>query len=165
MAKATSNDADVEFIAALADLLRSNDLSELEVSRETGEDQGLTVRLSRGGVVAPQMVAATVPAPAAPIGLPQPELDAQPAAAASDPADDPNSVTSPMPGTIYLQPEPGAAAFVNVGDKVSEGQTILIIEAMKTMNQIPAPRAGTVKRIVVDDGAPVEYGSPLIVLE
>ncbi len=82
-----------------------------------------------------------------------------------DPAQAPGAVTSPMVGTIYLQAEPGAAPFVSVGDKVAEGQTLLIVEAMKTMNQIPAPRAGTVKRILVEDGAPVEFGAPLMILE
>ena len=82
-----------------------------------------------------------------------------------DPAQNPDAVTSPMVGTVYLQPEPGAPSFVAVGDTVSEGQTIMIIEAMKTMNQIPSPRAGKVKRILVDDGAPVEFGAPLVILE
>jgi acetyl-CoA carboxylase biotin carboxyl carrier protein len=74
-------------------------------------------------------------------------------------------VTSPMVGTVYLQPEPGAAAFVSVGDKVTEGQTLLIVEAMKTMNQIPSPSAGTVKRILVEDKSAVEYGAPLMIIE
>ncbi|MBF9032585.1 acetyl-CoA carboxylase, biotin carboxyl carrier protein, partial [Rhodobacterales bacterium HKCCE3408] len=106
-------------------------------------------------------------APAAPAAPATPATPAAPAApsAAADPADDPNAVTSPMVGTAYLQPEPGSASFVSVGDKVSEGQTLMIIEAMKTMNQIPSPRAGTVKRILVDDGAPVEYGEPLMIIE
>ncbi|HDR28708.1 acetyl-CoA carboxylase biotin carboxyl carrier protein, partial [Rhodovulum sp.] len=82
-----------------------------------------------------------------------------------DPAQHPGAVTSPMVGTAYLQPEPGSDAFVKVGDTVSEGQTLLIIEAMKTMNHIPAPRSGTVKRILIEDGAPVEYGAPLMILE
>ncbi|WP_284265936.1 acetyl-CoA carboxylase biotin carboxyl carrier protein, partial [Roseicyclus amphidinii] len=86
-------------------------------------------------------------------------------AASDDPAQAPGAVTSPMVGTVYLQPEPGSKSFVSVGDKVSEGQTLLIVEAMKTMNQIPAPRAGTVKRILVEDGAPVEYGAPLMIIE
>jgi len=99
-------------------------------------------------------------APAAPAA-------AAPAAAepADDPAQSPNAVTSPMVGTIYLQPEPDAPAFISVGDTIKEGQTLLIIEAMKTMNQIPSPRTGTVKRILVDDGAPVEFGAPLVILE
>ena len=70
-----------------------------------------------------------------------------------------------MVGTIYMQPEPGAPSFISVGDKVTEGQTLVIIEAMKTMNQIPAPRAGTVRRILVEDGAPVEFGAPLVILD
>ncbi|MBL4628721.1 MAG: acetyl-CoA carboxylase, biotin carboxyl carrier protein, partial [Roseicyclus sp.] len=77
----------------------------------------------------------------------------------------PGAVTSPMVGTVYLQSEPGTPPFVSVGDKVTEGQTLLIIEAMKTMNQIPAPRAGTLKRIVVEDTAPVEFGAPLMIIE
>ncbi|HEU0223035.1 MAG TPA: biotin/lipoyl-containing protein, partial [Paracoccaceae bacterium] len=84
---------------------------------------------------------------------------------AEDPALHPGAITSPMVGTVYLQPEPGTPAFVKIGDAVVEGQTLLIIEAMKTMNQIPAPRAGTVKRILVDDGTPVEYGTPLMIVE
>ncbi|MBR9861945.1 MAG: acetyl-CoA carboxylase, biotin carboxyl carrier protein, partial [Rhodobacteraceae bacterium] len=86
-------------------------------------------------------------------------------AASNDPAEDPGAVASPMVGTVYLQPEPGAQPFVSVGAQVSEGQTLMIVEAMKTMNQIPAPRAGTVKRILVEDGSAVEFGSPLVILE
>ena len=82
-----------------------------------------------------------------------------------DPAAHPGAVTSPMVGTVYLQAEPGSPPFVKVGDAVSEGDTLLIIEAMKTMNQIPAPRAGTVKRILVEDSAPVEFGAPLMIIE
>jgi acetyl-CoA carboxylase biotin carboxyl carrier protein len=108
----------------------------------------------------------------APVPMPAPlpaAVAAAPAAlapeVASDPARHPGAVTSPMVGTCYLSPEPGAAAFVKVGDAVAEGQTVLIIEAMKTMNQIPAPRAGTVKRILVEDATPVEYGAPLMIIE
>src|SRR5690606_20920753 len=90
---------------------------------------------------------------------------AQPDAAESDPAKLPGVVTSPMVGTAYLAPEPGADPFVRLGDRVAEGQTVLIIEAMKTMNQIPAPRAGVVKRLLVGDATPVEYGAPLLVIE
>ena len=96
---------------------------------------------------------------------------ATPAAAAAapaesdDPASHPGAVTSPMVGTVYMQAEPGASPFISVGDQVSEGQTILIVEAMKTMNQIPAPKSGKIARILVDDGAPVEFGSPLIIIE
>ncbi|MBM3569802.1 MAG: acetyl-CoA carboxylase biotin carboxyl carrier protein, partial [Alphaproteobacteria bacterium] len=94
-----------------------------------------------------------------------PQAAAAPAAAPA-PADDDleNAVVSPMVGTVYLAPEPGAAHFVKAGDRVSKGQTLLIVEAMKTMNPIPAPHDGTVKKVLVGDGAPVEYGQPLVVL-
>jgi len=158
---------DVEFIRALAELLRENDLTELEVNREYGKDDGLNVRVSRQmpAPVAPVQVAA--PAPVAPLAAVAPSAAPTPteAAAEGDPAQDPNAITSPMVGTVYLQPEPGAPAFVSVGEKVSEGQTICIVEAMKTMNQIPAPRSGTVKRILIEDKAPVEYGAPLMIIE
>ena len=111
-------------------------------------------------VAAPEAVAA---APAA-AAVPAAGHAAAPAAA-EDPAQHPGAVTSPMVGTTYLAPEPGATPFITVGATVTEGQTLLIIEAMKTMNHIPAPRAGTVKRILVSDGTPVEYGAPLLIIE
>ncbi len=155
-----STDADVAFIAALAELLNKNDLTELSVKREYGEDDMLEVRVVK------QPPAQVVAAPA-PVYAPAPA--AAPAAAApaaqEDPAQLPGAVTSPMVGTVYLSPEPGATAFAPIGAVVKEGQTLLIIEAMKTMNHIPAPRAGTVKRILVEDGTPVEYGAPLMIVE
>jgi acetyl-CoA carboxylase biotin carboxyl carrier protein len=154
-------EADVDFIRALAELLRANDLTEIEVSREYGDDDALTVRVARQGGPAPAPVAAPAPLPVAAIPAPAPAA----AAPAADPSEDPGVVPSPMVGTAYLQAEPGAPAFVKVGDMVDEGQTILIIEAMKTMNQIAAPRAGRVKRILVEDGSPVEFGAPLMILE
>ena len=157
---------DVAFIAALAELLRANDLTEIEVNRENGEDNCLNVRVVRELHVTAAPVAQMVAAPAAPSApAAAAPAEAAPGALAGDPAQDPNAVTSPMVGTVYLQAEPGSPTFVSVGDSVSEGQTILIIEAMKTMNQIPAPRAGKVKRILVEDGSPVEFGAPLIILE
>lgn len=165
-----TRDEDVAFIKALAELLRDNDLTELHVKREYAESDWLNVRVARQSTSAPAPVvmhaapAAAAPAPAA-TPAPAAAPAALPAEAADDPAQAPGAVTSPMVGTVYLQPEPGAAAFVDVGDKVSEGQTVLIIEAMKTMNQIPAPRSGTVKRILVEDGAPVEFGAPLMIIE
>ena len=81
------------------------------------------------------------------------------------PANHPGAVTSPMVGTVYMQPAPGAPAFISVGASISEGDTLLIVEAMKTMNQIPAPKSGTIKRILVEDGAAVEFGSPLAIIE
>jgi acetyl-CoA carboxylase biotin carboxyl carrier protein len=101
--------------------------------------------------------------PAAPAALPAAAAAAAPAAA--DLSKHPGAVTSPMVGTAYWAPEPGAKPFIEVGSKVSVGQTLLIIEAMKTMNQIPSPRAGTVTQIVIEDGQPVEYGEPLVIIE
>ncbi|QFT99328.1 Biotin carboxyl carrier protein of acetyl-CoA carboxylase [Roseovarius sp. THAF8] len=162
----TNHDADVAFIKALAEVLNDNDLTELEVKREYGDDDTLNVRVSRKQKVVQQM-SAPGPAPAAPAAPSAPA--AAPASEApapsEDPASHPGAVTSPMVGTIYMQAEPGAPAFVAVGQQVAEGDTLLIVEAMKTMNHIPAPRAGTVKRILVEDGAAVEYGAPLMIIE
>lgn len=160
------HDGDVAFIQSLAELLNASDLAELSVKREYGEHDRLTVSLSKQGKhVAMQ---SAMPAPAYP--APAPSAPAAPQAAAAapasqDPADLPGAVTSPMVGTAYLSAEPGAAPFVQIGQSIEEGDTLLIVEAMKTMNHIPAPRSGTVKRILVDDGSPVEFGAPLMVVE
>lgn len=161
-----SHEDDVEFIKALAELLSDNDLSELQVKRDYPEDGSLNVRVSRISAVAPP-VAVQMPAAAAPMAAPAAAAApvAAPADGDGDPASLPGAIVSPMVGTVYLSPEPEAPAFVSVGDKVTEGQPLLIIEAMKTMNQIPAPKSGTVKRILVEDGAPVEFGAPLMVVE
>lgn len=160
-----THDADVTFIQALAELLRENDLNELEVMREYGENDSLNVRVSRGGAQVVTQVAAAAPAPVAAPAAPAAAAPAAAPAAEADPASHPGAVTSPMVGTVYLQPEPGAPSFVSVGDKVAEGDTLLIIEAMKTMNQIPAPHAGTVKEILVGNGEPVEFDEPLMIIE
>lgn len=164
MSKNTS-EADVAFIQALAELLNQNDLTELSVKREYGEDDSLEVRVVKQQNVV--TVAAAAPAHAAMAYAPM--AAAAPVAAApaavEDPAQHPGAVTSPMVGTCYLAAEPGATPFITVGATVSEGQTVLIIEAMKTMNHIPAPKSGTVKRILVEDGSPVEYGAPLLIIE
>jgi len=161
-----TRDADVAFVQALAELLADNDLTELEVRRDYGEADSLNVRVSRAREVVTQIAAPVAAAPVAAAPAAAPTAAAAPAAGAGDdPAQHPGAVTSPMVGTAYLQPEPGKPAFVNVGDKVSEGQTLLIVEAMKTMNQIPAPTAGTVTRILVEDGAPIEFGAPLMIIE
>ena len=165
-----THDADVAFIRALAELLNENDLTELQVKRDYAEDDSLNVRVSRQP---PQQVVAAAPAPvAAPVAAPAAAAAAAPAAAPAapeaapaDPASHPGAVTSPMVGTVYMQAEPGAPAFISVGATVSEGETLLIVEAMKTMNHIPAPRAGTVKRILVGDGDAVEFGAPLVIIE
>ncbi|WP_372992368.1 acetyl-CoA carboxylase biotin carboxyl carrier protein [Sulfitobacter sp.] len=160
-----THDADVAFIRALAELLNENDLTELQVKRDYAEDDSLNVRVSRKPpqqIMAPQQMHA---APA-PMASPAPAAMASPAPSENnDPASDPGAVVSPMVGTIYMQAEPGAPSFISVGTKVAEGDTLLIVEAMKTMNHIPAPRGGTVKRILVDDGAAVEFGAPLVILE
>ena len=159
MSKQTT-ETDVAFISALAELLNKNDLTELSVKREYGEDDSLEVRVVK------QATVVTVAAPAMHYAAP-PAASAAPApvAAPEDPAQHPGAVTSPMVGTVYLAAEPGATPFITIGAQVAEGQTVLIIEAMKTMNHIPAPKSGTVKRILVEDGHPVEYGAPLLIIE
>ena len=145
---------DQQLIRDLAEILNDTNLSEIEV-----EQDDLRVRVSRQS--APAQVTAAMPAAPAPAPAP---------AHTSSPAPEPvattqNAVTSPMVGTAYAAAAPGAKPFIEVGQKVSEGQTLLIIEAMKTMNQIPSPRAGTVKAILFEDSHPVEFGEPLVVVE
>lgn len=169
MAKQNHN-ADVAFIRALAELLQENDLTELEVKREYGETDRLDVRVSRkkqlvqAALQVPVAAPVAAPAPVAP-GTAAPGTAAPAADSGDDPASHPGAANSPMVGTVYLSPEPDAPAFVKVGDKVSEGETLLIIEAMKTMNQIPAPHSGTIKRILVADSDAVEFGAPLMIIE
>ena len=147
---------DVTFIRALAELLRDSELTEIVVERTYAENNALTVRLSRAVTVVAAPVHVPAPAPAAA------EPEAPAAAAEPDLA---NALTSPMVGTAYLSSEPDSEPFVKVGDTVTEGQTVLIIEAMKTMNQIPSPRAGTVRQILVDNAEPVEFGHPLMIID
>jgi acetyl-CoA carboxylase biotin carboxyl carrier protein len=147
---------DQQLIRDLAGILNDTNLTEIEV-----ENEDFKVRISRQAPTVHAVAPAYAPAPAA-VAAP-----AAPAAAVAPAAPDlsKNAVPSPMVGTAYLAPAPGAKAFVEVGQKVSEGQTLLIIEAMKTMNQIPAPRAGTVTAILIEDAQPVEFGQPLVVVE
>ncbi|MDA9431164.1 acetyl-CoA carboxylase biotin carboxyl carrier protein [Bradyrhizobium sp. CCBAU 51627] len=152
-AKFSSDDS--ALVRELALLLDETSLTEIEIERA-----GLRLRVARN-----VSVAATMPMP---VATAAPALVAAPAAAAAVAADvskHPGAVTSPMVGTAYWAPEPGAKPFIEVGAKVSVGQTLLIIEAMKTMNQIPSPRAGTVTQILVEDGQPVEFGEPLVIIE
>ncbi|NKE19930.1 acetyl-CoA carboxylase biotin carboxyl carrier protein [Roseomonas oryzicola] len=152
----------IEFDAAaireLAQILRDTDLTEIELV-----DGEARLRVVRQAVVAAPVMqpVAVAAAPVAAAAAPA----ATPAAAEALDADHPGAVTSPMVGVAYLSPEPGAAQFVAVGAKVTQGQTLLLIEAMKTFNQIKAPRAGTVTRILVESGMPVEYGEPLMIIE
>src|SRR3954447_20956292 len=155
--KAGEKSSDSALIRELAILLAETNLTEIEIERA-----GLRVRVARN-----ISIAATVPAYAAAVVAP-PAIAAPTTAAAPAAADfskHPGMVPSPMVGTVYWASEPGAKPFVEVGTKVTVGQTLLIIEAMKTMNQIPAPRAGTVTQILVEDGTPVEYGEPLVIIE
>lgn len=144
---------DPDLIRRLAELLKETGLGEIEYAE--GERR---VRVAVPSTVMASVAAAS-PAPAAIAAAATP-----PAGAAAE-APTAGALTSPMVGTVYLTPEPNAAPFVKVGDKVREGQTVLIIEAMKVMNAIRAPRAGTVTRVLVANGAPVEYGEPLLVIE
>lgn len=164
MTKASQVDQDL--IRAIAELLNKENLAEIEI-----EQEDFRVRVTRSYAneapayaPAPQFYAAPPAAPAASIA-PAGSVPAAAPAAAEDLASNPGTLTSPMVGTAYRSPEPGKPSFVDIGTKVSEGQTVLIIEAMKTMNQIPAHRSGTVTRILVDDAQPVEYGEPLVVIE
>jgi acetyl-CoA carboxylase biotin carboxyl carrier protein len=155
--KPSKND-DNALIRELALLLDETSLTEIEIERE-----GLRVRVARN-----ISVTASVPAAYAPAAVAASATVAATAAApaaALDLAKHPGAVPSPMVGTAYWSPEPGAKPFVEVGMKVSAGQTLLIIEAMKTMNQIPSPRAGTVTQILIEDGQPVEFGEPLMIIE
>lgn len=143
---------DPELVRQLAVLLDDTNLTEIEI-----QDGDRRIRVARNiSVAAAPAYAAPAPAaPAAPAAAPAVEA----------PADHPGTVKSPMVGTVYLSPEPGAKAFVSPGDKVAVGQTLVIVEAMKVMNAIPAPRAGTVKAVLVESGQPVEYDQPLVVVE
>jgi acetyl-CoA carboxylase biotin carboxyl carrier protein len=152
---------DTKLVKDLAKILREADLSEIEV-----ENEGVRVRVARQAtVVAAQPVAGPATTVYVPPAAPSAAPAAPAAAATPDAAKHPGMVPSPMVGTIYNQPEPGAAAFIKVGDKVTEGQKLFIIEAMKTMNPVPSPRAGTVTAILVHDSQPVEFGEPLCVIE
>jgi acetyl-CoA carboxylase biotin carboxyl carrier protein len=148
--KNDSKNDDSVLIRELALLLAETNLTEIEIERA-----GLRVRVARNISIAASVPSA-VHAVAAPVAVP---------AAATDMAKHPGVVPSPMVGTAYWAPEPGAKPFIEVGTKVTAGQTLLIIEAMKTMNQIPSPRAGTVTQILVEDGQPVEFGEPLVIIE
>ncbi len=153
-AAAKFSSEDSALVRELALLLDETSLTEIEIERA-----GLRLRVARN-----ISVAATMPVPVTHAAhVPVAATTAAPAAA--DLSKHPGAVTSPMVGTAYWAPEPGAKPFIEVGSKVSVGQTLLIIEAMKTMNQIPSPRAGTVTQILVDDGQPVEYGEPLVIIE
>jgi len=153
---ASERPIDPDLVRELASLISNTDLTEIEV--EKGD---LRIRVARTVTVAAAPAQVAV---AAPVAAPAPAVPAA-ATVASAPAKHPDALTSPMVGTAYLRPAPGAKAFVEVGAKVAAGDKLMLIEAMKTFNDIVAPRAGTITAIYVDDGQPVEYGEPLLVIE
>jgi acetyl-CoA carboxylase biotin carboxyl carrier protein len=146
---------DSDLIRELADLLTETALTEIEIERD-----GTRIRVVRAA--APTVVQVPLQAPSSTATA---NLSKAEAATTAEPASHPGTIFSPMVGTTYRAPEPGGRPYVDVGDKVREGQTLLIIEAMKTMNQIPATRPGTITAILVEDGQPVEYGEPLLIIE
>lgn len=148
---------DKDLIRDLAALLKETELSEIEI-----EQDGFRVRVARGGAAAFPMAQAEPQR--APVPQPGEEALAQ-QGAITDPARHPGCVPSPMVGTAYRAPEPTAKSFVEIGDSIEAGQTILIVEAMKHMNEVAAPHAGRVTQILVEDGQPVEYGQPLMIIE
>ena len=152
MAKLPKTLVDRELIKELSQLLDETGLTEIEI-----EQDGARVRVARGtiGSATHDVAVAPLHTVATPVEAP----------AALDPAKHPGLVVSPMVGTAYAAPEPGAKPFIEVGTKVKAGDTLMIVEAMKTMNQIPAPRAGTVIQILFEDGQPVEFGEPLVIIE
>jgi acetyl-CoA carboxylase biotin carboxyl carrier protein len=154
MAKTPKTLVDCALIVELSELLNETGLTEIEI-----EQEGTRVRVARGAIASAAPAVAVAPLHT----LAQPVAAGE--AAAIDPAKHPGVVISPMVGTAYVAPEPGSKPFIDVGSKVKAGDTLLIIEAMKTMNQIPAPRAGTVIQILFEDGQPVEFGEPLVIIE
>jgi acetyl-CoA carboxylase biotin carboxyl carrier protein len=153
-----NNGFDKNLIRELALLLDETNLSEIEL-----EQKDFRIRVARQ-----LRIEASVPTYAAAAPVAAPAAAAAPVAAVAevaDPAKHPGVVPSPMVGTAYLSPEPGARPYIEIGERVNEGQTVLIVEAMKTMNQIPAPRSGVLKQVLVKDAQPVEYGEPLFIIE
>ena len=154
-------DDDILFVESLTKVLKKNNLTELEISRDYGDEKGITVRLSQRLNADYDITDTKTPIIT--------QTDIKTTEKKGKPSDDPalsvGAVTSPMVGTCFLQPEPGSQPFVSVGENVIEGQTLLIIEAMKTMNHIPASKTGIIKRILVEDGTPVEFGAPLMIIE
>jgi acetyl-CoA carboxylase biotin carboxyl carrier protein len=151
----TSMQKELDWIRALADVLTETGLTEIEIEKDD-----ISLRVARGGVAQAVSVAAPAAAPVA--SAPAPEAPASQSAVTA--SDHPGAVKSPMVGTAYMSPAPGADPFVSVGASVKEGQTLMIVEAMKTMNEIKAPRAGTVTEILAKDAEPVEFGEALMIL-
>ena len=159
------NKTNLDLIKELVKLIKENDLTEIEIEQSDNNSESTYVRVSS----AKEPVSTVMPQPQT-TTLSSEELkdnssESQEILPNSKIENHPGTLLSPMVGTVYLAPEPDASPFVNIGDKITAGQTVLIVEAMKTLNQIPATKDGIVKRILVDDGTPVEFGSPLIIIE
>ena len=157
--KGEASGAEQRLIRELAEILDDTGLSEIEI-----EKSGLKIRVARE-ITGQPIAARPAPTPVAAAPAPAAAPSSAKPAAGGDPAKHPGAVKSPMVGTAYRAPDPGSAAFVEVGSRVSEGDTLLIIEAMKTMNQIPAPNAGKVTAVLFENGQPVEFGEPLVIIE
>ena len=165
-----SSKVDQELIRSIAELLNDANLAEIEIEKDD-----FRVRVTRSWPIEASTQAYAAPPPPPPsvssdVNVPENLVKSVPEKATGDPAANdlaanPGTLTSPMVGTAYLAAEPGAAPYVAVGSKVCEGQTVLIVEAMKTMNQIPAHKSGTIARVLVEDKQPVEYGEPLVVID
>lgn len=153
MSKSPKSIIDRDLIHELTALLDETGLTEIEI-----EQDGKRVRVARAAAIS------TVPSTAVRVEVP-PQPGAEAAVKPIDPSKHPGVVISPMVGTAYAAPEPGGKPFIDIGGKVKAGDTLLIVEAMKTMNQIPAPRAGTVIQVLFEDGQPVEFGEPLVIIE
>ena len=152
---------DTRMVRKLADILKDTGLTEIEV-----ESGGLKIRVAREVTVQHMAAPAVHHVAAAPVAhAPAPAASAAPGAEAAAPAHNGETIKSPMVGTIYLQATPGSDPFIKVGQVVTQGQTLLIVEAMKTMNPIPAPKAGKIVEILVADAQPVEFGEPLVIIE
>jgi acetyl-CoA carboxylase biotin carboxyl carrier protein len=159
------NKNNLDLIKELVQLIKQNDLAEIELEHSDKDSESVYVRVSRqNDVLLPQVSKLQSASPTLPIRNENADGAKEPLKTPTI-ENDPGTLLSPMVGTVYLAPEPDSSPFVQVGDKVTIGQTILIVEAMKTLNQIPAVKNGVIKRILVEDGMPVEYGSPLAVIE
>lgn len=156
-----NHDSDVSFIKELAKLLREQDLSELEVRRNYADNDNLNVRVARQIQNNVQSDTSILPS----VKADERVTESKVLGDSPDKIDNLGAIPSPMVGTAYLAPEPGAKNFINIGQNVKEGDTLLIIEAMKTMNQIPSPKSGKISRIFVEDGNAVEFGTPLLTIE
>ena len=159
------NKNNLDLVKELVSLIKENDLSEIEIEHSDKTSESIYVRVSKSNDNTHSSLPKAQVAPINQTDFKEAITENNETKSLSTPESHPGTLTSPMVGTVYLAPEPEAPPFVEVGDKVIVGQTVLIVEAMKTLNQIPAAKGGVIKRILVEDGTPVEFGSPLIIIE